>query len=134
MIAGRSSSLKSEGLEGALARFKAYEKTGIDAIFVVGLESLEQIKAINAAVKLPIIVGSAPASIKREDLAPFNVKIMLQGHQPVAAAVKALQACYSHLFNGGAPADLKSSIASNDEMEKLLNADRYKQWQKDYLR
>jgi 2-methylisocitrate lyase-like PEP mutase family enzyme len=59
---------------------------------------------------------------------------MLQGHQPVAAAVKALQACYSHLFNGGAPADLKSSIASNDEMEKLLNADHYKQWQKDYLR
>jgi 2-methylisocitrate lyase-like PEP mutase family enzyme len=52
----------------------------------------------------------------------------------VAAAVKALQACYSHLFNGGAPADLKSSIASNDEMEKLLNADHYKQWQKDYLR
>jgi carboxyvinyl-carboxyphosphonate phosphorylmutase len=134
MIAGRSSSLKSEGLEGALARFKAYEKTGVDAIFVVGLESLEQIKAINAAVKLPIIVGSAPASIKREDLAPYNVKIMLQGHQPVAAAVKALQDCYSHLFKGGAPADLKSKIASNEEMEKLLNADLYKKWQQDYLK
>ncbi|NBR29333.1 MAG: oxaloacetate decarboxylase [Betaproteobacteria bacterium] len=134
MIAGRSSSLKSEGLEGALARFKAYEKTGVDAIFVVGLESLEQIKAINAAVKLPIIVGSAPASIKREDLAPCNVKIMLQGHQPVAAAVKALQDCYSHLFKGGAPADLKSKIASNEEMEKLLNADLYKKWQQEYLK
>jgi oxaloacetate decarboxylase len=134
MIAGRSSSLKSEGLEGALARFKAYEKTGIDAIFVVGLESLEQIKAIHAAVKLPIIVGSAPTSIKREDLAPFNVKIMLQGHQPVAAAVKALQECYAHLFKGGAPADLKSRIASSEEMEKLLNADLYRKWQQDYLR
>ena len=134
MIAGRSSSLKSEGLEGALARFKAYEKTGVDAIFVVGVESLEQIKAINAAVKLPIIVGSAPTSIKREDLAPYNVKIMLQGHQPVAAAVKALHECYSHLFKGGAPADLKSKIASNEEMEKLLQADLYKKWQQDYLK
>ncbi len=134
MIAGRSSSLKSEGLEGALARFKAYEKTGVDAIFVVGLDSIEQIKAINAAVKLPIIVGSAPTSIKREDLAPYNVRIMLQGHQPVAAAVKALQECYSHLFKGGATADLKSKIASNEEMEKLLRADLYKQWQQDYLR
>ncbi len=134
MIAGRSSSLKSEGLEGALARFKAYEKTGVDAIFVVGIETLEQIKAINASVKLPIIVGSAPASIKREDLAPYNVKIMLQGHQPVAAAVKALHECYSHLFKGGAPADLKSKIASNEEMEKLLQADQYKKWQQDYLK
>lgn len=134
MIAGRSSSIKSEGLNGALARFKAYEKTGVDAIFVVGLESLEQIKAIHAAVKLPIIVGSAPASIKREDLAPYGVRIMLQGHQPVAAAVKALHECYSHLVKGGAPADLKSKIASNEEMEKLLNADLYKKWQQDYLR
>jgi carboxyvinyl-carboxyphosphonate phosphorylmutase len=134
MIAGRSSSLKSEGLDGALARFKAYEKTGVDAIFVVGLESLEQIKAIHAAVKLPIIVGSAPASIKREDLAPFNVRIMLQGHQPVAAAVKALHACYSHLVKGGAPADLKPTIASSEEMDKLLNADLYKKWRQDYLK
>ena len=101
---------------------------------MVGVESLEQIKAINAAVKLPIIVGSAPTSIKREDLAPYNVKIMLQGHQPVAAAVKALHECYSHLFKGGAPADLKSKIASNEEMEKLLQADLYKKWQQDYLK
>jgi carboxyvinyl-carboxyphosphonate phosphorylmutase len=134
MIAGRSSALKNEGLEGALARFRAYEKTGVDAIFVVGLESLDQIKAINAAVKLPIIVGSAPASIKREDLAPFNVRIMLQGHQPIPAAVKALQECYTHLFKGGAPADLKPKLASNEDMDKLIRADAYKKWQQDYLK
>lgn len=134
MIAGRSSALKGEGLEGAIARFKAYAQTGVDAIFVVGLETLGQIEAIHAAVKLPIIVGSAPASIRREDLAPFNVRIMLQGHQPIPAAVKALQDCYAHLFNGGAPADLKPKLASNEDMEKLLRGALYKQWQQDYLR
>jgi carboxyvinyl-carboxyphosphonate phosphorylmutase len=134
MIAGRSSALKNEGLDGALARFKAYEKTGVDAIFVVGLETLEQIKTIHAAVKLPIIVGSAPASIRREDLAPFNVRIMLQGHQPIPAAVKALQECYAHLFKGGSPADLKAKLASNEDMEKLIRADVYRQWQQDFLK
>ena len=134
IIAGRTSALKIEGLEGTLARVKAYAATGVDAIFIVGLEKLEQIEAIHAAVKLPLIVGSAPASLKREDLAANGVRILLQGHQPVAAVAKALHECYTHLYNGGAPADLKSKIASASEMEKLIDGENYKQWQREYLR
>jgi carboxyvinyl-carboxyphosphonate phosphorylmutase len=134
MIAGRSSALKVEGTEGAVARAKAYAATGVDAIFLVGVESLEQVKAVHDAVKLPIIVGSAPASLKREDFAKVGARIVLQGHQPVAAAVKALREVYEHLFKGGAPADLKSRVASNDEMNKLTRNDDYRTWQRDYLR
>jgi oxaloacetate decarboxylase len=134
IIAGRTSALKVEGVEGTVARARAYEATGVDAIFIVGLESLEQLDAIHAAVKLPIIVGSAPASLKREDLAARGARILLQGHQPVAAAVKALHETYAHLYNGGAPADLKSKIASPQEMERLIGGESYKQWQREYLR
>ncbi|MBI3937057.1 MAG: isocitrate lyase/phosphoenolpyruvate mutase family protein, partial [Betaproteobacteria bacterium] len=69
VVAGRTAALKVEGTEGAVARAKAYEVAGVDAIFVAGGEKLEQIEAIHAAVRLPIIMGSAPASLKREDLA-----------------------------------------------------------------
>lgn len=134
IIAGRTSAIRIEGIEGALARVKAYAATGVDAIFIVGLEKLDQIEAIHAAVKLPIIIGSAPATLKREDLAANGARILLQGHQPVAAAVKALHECYTHLFKGGAPADLKSKIASATEMEKLVDGESYKQWQREYLR
>ena len=134
MIAGRSSALKIEGTEGAVARAKAYAATRVDAIFLVGVESLEQVKAVHDAVKLPIIVGSAPASLKREDFAKVGARIVLQGHQPVAAAVKALREVYEHLFKGGAPADLKSRVASNEEMNKLTRNDDYRNWQRDYLR
>jgi carboxyvinyl-carboxyphosphonate phosphorylmutase len=134
MIAGRSSALKVEGTEGAVARAKAYAATGVDAIFLVGVESLDQVKAVHDAVKLPIIVGSAPASLKREDFAKVGARIVLQGHQPVAAAVKALREVYEHLFKGGAPADLKSRVASNEEMNKLTRNDDYRSWQRDYLR
>jgi carboxyvinyl-carboxyphosphonate phosphorylmutase len=134
IIAGRTSALKIEGLEGCLARIKAYEKTGVDAIFIVGLEKLDQLDAIHAAIKLPIIIGSAPASLKREDLAARGARIVLQGHQPVAAAVKALRDCYTHLYNGGATADLKTTIASAQEMEDVTAKATYKKWQADYLR
>ncbi|MBX9810607.1 MAG: isocitrate lyase/phosphoenolpyruvate mutase family protein [Burkholderiales bacterium] len=133
IIAGRTAALKVEGTAGAVARAKAYAATGVDAIFIIGVESLDQVKAVHEAAKLPVIVGSAPASLKREDLAARGVRILLQGHQPVAAAVKALHETYIHLFNGGAPADLKSRIASPQEMERLVNADTYRQWQRDYL-
>ena len=132
VIAGRSSALKIEGLDGALARFKAYEAAGVDAIFVIGLEKLEQLDAIRAAVKLPIIVGTAPASIKREELAARGARILLQGHLPVAAAAKALKDAYTHLFSGGAPAGLKDSVSQ--EMDAYMHADQYKDWQRRFLR
>ena len=134
VIAGRTAALKAEDTERTVARVNAYAATGVDAIFVVGLEKLEQLDAIHAAVTLPIIVGAAPASLKREDLAARGARILLQGHQPVAAAVKALHETYMHLYHGGAPADLKSKIASPQEMERLIDGESYKKWQREYLR
>ena len=134
VIAGRTAALKAEDTERAVARARVYAATGVDAIFIVGLEKLEQIEAIHAAVKLPLIVGSAPASLKREDLAARGARILLQGHLPIAAAVKAVHEIYTHLYNGGAPADLKARTASAQEMERLVDGASYKQWQREYLR
>lgn len=134
VIAGRTSALRIEGLDGTIRRAKAYAAAGVDAIFLVGVETIKQVQAVHDAVKLPIIVGSAPASLKREEFARAGARILLQGHQPVAAAVKALREVYEHLHKGGAPAELKSKIASNEEMAKLTRSDDFKQWQKDFLR
>jgi carboxyvinyl-carboxyphosphonate phosphorylmutase len=134
VIAGRTQALKVEGIEGTVARVKAYAATGVDAIFVVGLEKLDQLEAIRAAAGLPTIVGSAPASLKREDLAARGARVLLQGHQPVAAAVKALREVYEHLHKGGAPADLKDKVATSQEMERLTGGESYKRWQREYLR
>jgi carboxyvinyl-carboxyphosphonate phosphorylmutase len=134
IIAGRTAALKVEDTERTVARVKAYAATGVDAIFIIGVEALDQVRAVRDAVKLPVIVGSAPASLKREDLAACGARIVLQGHQPVAAAVKALHETYAHLFNGGAPAELKAKIASAQEMERLVSGENYKQWQREFLR
>ena len=134
VILGRTASLKVEGTEGAVKRAKAFAACGVDAIFVVGVEKVEQVRAVHEAAKLPVMVGSAPASIKREEFAAAGGRVLLQGHQPVAAAVKAVKEVYAHLFNGGAAADLKDKIVSAGELEKLVNGEAYKKWQKDYLR
>jgi len=134
LIAGRTAALRAEGVEGTVARVKAYSATGVDAIFVVGLEKLDQLEAIQGATKLPIILGGAPASLKREDLAVRGARVMLQGHQPIAAAAKALREVYEHLHKGGAAADLKDKIITAQEMDKLVSGESHKRWIKDYLR
>jgi carboxyvinyl-carboxyphosphonate phosphorylmutase len=106
----------------------------VDAIFVVGLESLDQLDAIHAATTLPIILGGAPASLKREDLAARGARIMLQGHQPIAAAAKALREVYEHLHKGGAPADLKDRTITAQEMDQLVSGESHKRWIREFLR
>lgn len=134
VIAGRTAALKVEGTEKTVERVKAYAATGVDCIFVVGVEALEQVQAIHEASKLPIIVGSAPASIKREEFAKAGARVVLQGHQPVAAAVKALREVYAHFHGGGAAVDLKDKIASAKEMDALVFGEDYKKYIKEFLR
>jgi carboxyvinyl-carboxyphosphonate phosphorylmutase len=134
VILGRTAALKVEGTEGTIKRAKAFAACGVDAIFIIGVESVDQVRAVHEAAKLPVMVGGAPASVKHEAVAAAGGRVMLQGHQPVAAAVKAVREVYTHLFNGGAPGDLKDKIASAGEIDKLVRGETYKKWQKDYLR
>ncbi len=138
IIAGRTSAMRVEDTARTIARVRAYATTGVDAIFLaglgVGLKNLGQLEAVQAVCRLPIVLGAVPASFKREDLQARGVRILLQGHQPLAAAVKALHETYTHLFNGGAPADLISRIASAQEMATLVRGAGYEQWQRAYLK
>jgi carboxyvinyl-carboxyphosphonate phosphorylmutase len=132
IIAGRTSALKIEGVAGAIARGKAYAAAGVDAVFFVGQANVEQIAAIRESVKLPIMLGAGPP-LDREKLAALGVRILLQGHQPVAAAVKALHETYTHLYDGGAPAQLNGRVATKAEIDRLVMSERFDEWQREFL-
>jgi oxaloacetate decarboxylase len=135
VIMGRTSALWIEDLERTIARLRAYAATGIDAIFLVGLRNLAQLDAIRAAIPLPIVApGGVPASITQEELAARGVRIRVIGHQPLMAAVRALQETYRHLFSGGAAADLAPRLASEQQMAALTGGDDYARWMRDFLR
>jgi carboxyvinyl-carboxyphosphonate phosphorylmutase len=133
VITARTASVRLENIGNVVARVKAYAATGVDAVFVTGLKKLDDLDAIRAAVRIPIIVGTAP-NLTREELAARGVRFCLQGHPAVAAVVKALRDTYAHLYAGGAPADLKSRIATPEEMERLMRNEPYKKWQREFLR
>jgi carboxyvinyl-carboxyphosphonate phosphorylmutase len=133
VIAGRTSAPKDEGMESALARAKAYAATGVDAIFLIGAKTAEDVAAVRAATGLPIIIGAAPAGVTREAMAAAGARIMLTGHQPIAATVKTLIDIYTHFMQGGTPAQFANRCATKEEMDRVMTADRWAARAKDYL-
>ena len=47
------------GLEEAVARGKAYEAAGVDALFFTGLTTREELQAIAGAVMLSLMIGAS---------------------------------------------------------------------------
>lgn len=133
VLAGRTSALKVEGLEGAIRRVTAIAQTGVDAVFLIGVQNIEQVAAIRAAMPLPIIVGSAPAALTHALLAEQRVRILLQGHIPLAVAMKALRGAYQHLYAGGSPTALAEQALSNAQMDEITGQAQVSRQKQDYL-
>ncbi len=132
-IAGRTSAVQISGLEDAIARAKAYEEVGVDALFMVGVGTRAELDAISAATRLPIILGgSTPDLTDRDYLASRRVRIALQGHQPFAAAVKAVHDTLKALREGTPPGKL-TGVADSTLMKRVTREDDYRRWSKEFL-
>jgi oxaloacetate decarboxylase len=108
---------------------------GVDAIFVIGVEDVGQIEQLHRAAGLPLVIGPAPKAkpFDRTDLMGHGVALLLQGHQPIAAAMKALRDTYLHLFSGGRPEELNEKVASQSEMDALVRVKEFSTWRREFL-
>jgi carboxyvinyl-carboxyphosphonate phosphorylmutase len=132
-IIGRTSALQVAGIEDAIQRAIAYERAGIDALFILGVKTMAQLDVIAEAVTLPLILGGAPPELQDAALlAPRRVRICLRGHQPFMAAVHAVYETLTALRNGTAPKDLKG-IASPELMKRLSREADHARWTRDFL-
>jgi carboxyvinyl-carboxyphosphonate phosphorylmutase len=132
-IVGRTSAVQVTGLDDAIARGKAYEQVGVDALFFVGVRTRAELDALSAATRIPIILGGgAPELSDRDYLASRRVRIALQGHQPFAAAVKAVHDTLKALREGTPPSKL-TGVADADLMKRVTRDGDYARWTKDFL-
>jgi len=132
VIAGRTSAVGVTGVEDTIRRAKAYAAAGVDAMFLVGVKTREQLEAIAPELRIPIILGGGATLGDRAYLAGKGVRVSLQGHQPFQAAVLAIHATMKALREGTAPADLKG-LASKELMAKATRAADYAGWTRDFL-
>jgi carboxyvinyl-carboxyphosphonate phosphorylmutase len=114
VIMGRTGAASVTSIEDAIARARAYEATGVDALFFTGVKTPGELEAIAAATMLPIVLGGAPEEMSDPGtLARQRVRIALQGHAPFAAATQAVYETLKALREGQSPKTLKG-LASAD--------------------
>jgi len=133
VIAGRTSAMWKSSIDDAVQRITAYEKCGVDAIFLVGVKTKEQLEAASSAVKLPLILGGAGVEIMDLDyLAANRVRLCLQGHQPIAAGYAAVHETMKALREGTKPASLQG-LPSSELTGAVKRAGDYERWIDEYL-
>ena len=124
VILARTGAIGMTGLEDTLERIRAYQETGVDGIFLAGLRTRDEVAAIHAAARLPIVLGTLTPEIEDQAfLGAHGVRIALQGHAPFMAAIEAVRATMQALRDGVKPADLKG--LPSDALVKEVSREAY---------
>jgi oxaloacetate decarboxylase len=132
-IIGRTSSPSITGLADGIERLKAYEAEGVDALFIAGGLTRQDLDAIAEEIKIPLMLGGISGDLQDKDyLASRGVRIALQGHQPFSAAVKAIYDTLKALREGTKPSAL-GGIASSEMMARVTREGDYKSWTEKFL-
>jgi oxaloacetate decarboxylase len=113
VILGRTGAASITTLGDAIERARAYEVTGVDALFFTGIKSRAELDAIVEATRLPIVLGGAPEELSDLDyLGRRRVRLALQGHAPFAAATQAVYDTLKALREGTPPKQLRGLASS----------------------
>lgn len=133
VIIGRTHSLNATSHEDCIERVKAFDATGVDAIFLLGIKDIVQLDAIRKVTMLPFMLGTVAEALDDATLAQLGVKIALRGHGTFNASVKAIYDSLKHQAAGGHPSTATDSQAGTELMSIATGAASYKEWRETYL-
>ena len=88
LVFARTSAASLGRVDEAIERFRAFEATGVDALFLPGVRNASELEAISGAIRLPLVAGGVADAVARPDvLARLGVRLYSTGHQPFSVAV-----------------------------------------------
>jgi carboxyvinyl-carboxyphosphonate phosphorylmutase len=133
VIIGRTGAASVTSVDDAIVRAKAYQATGVDALFFTGVKTRADLEAIAAATMLPIVLGGPTEEMADWDfLRHQRVRIAVQGHAPIAAATQAVFETLKAVREGAAPKQLQG-LASSELMGRVTRDAIAKQRNADFL-
>jgi len=119
----RTDAFRIQGLAETIDRCRRYADAGADALFVVGLTSLEDIRAVSAATPIPLMVntndGDKLASIPLDELRVAGVKLLAYPATVRSAMVKGVGAALQALAANGNTNKVLPDLAPISSLSKL---------------
>ena len=133
-ILARSTAFSTLTTEAAVERIQQYAIQPVDGLFLVGIQTWEQLEAMRKQTSLPIILGGTPAAIKdSKRLAGLSVKIALEGHATFTASVTAVYKTMLKMRAQSAPSALGNINVPESVISDLTRESLYMGWMQRYM-
>ncbi|WP_188410422.1 isocitrate lyase/PEP mutase family protein [Agaricicola taiwanensis] len=133
IVVARTGASSISGIDDAVTRCKAYQDTGVDALFLSGVESRDHLEKLCAVARVPVLLGAMAPDVRDLDyLSGLGVRVALQGHWPLRAAISAIRDTMTALKGNAAYAG-SDTAASAALMAELSHDAHYKKATKDFL-
>lgn len=129
VIIARTDAAASEGLQGAIARARAYAAAGADVVFPDALTSLEQFRAFAAAVPVPTMCnmtefGRTPL-IDAASLEAAGIRIVIWPVSSLRIAAFAMENFFAELAKDGTPAPQLDRMQTRKRLYELIGYHDY---------
>ena len=128
VIVARTDARQTEGLEGAIARSKAYLAAGADVAFPVGLPTEAEFRACRAELDAPLLTdvpewGRAP-TMTIADLDAWGWDLGVFAVSALRVALGAVREFFEDVVAAGTQAAWLDRMATRAEMDELMGLDQ----------
>ena len=137
LIMARTDARASEGLDGAVARAKAYIDAGADAIFPEALADEGEFEQFRKAIKVPLLANMTEFGKSKlltvKQLSDLGINIVIYPVTTLRLAMKAIENGLRVIKNEGGQATLLGEMQTRAELYELLSYGDYTKFDKDIL-
>ena len=136
MIIARTDALAVEGLEAALERGRAYEAAGADMIFVESPLTMEHLRAIPKAFRVPTLFNMASSGktpfLHTTELTELGFKLAIYPNFAILATIRTVRGYLSELREKGTVAHLVKDMATFTEWFDVVGMAEVKALEEQY--
>src|SRR5882757_1740430 len=135
LIMARTDARASEGLEGAIARAKAYVDAGADAIFPEALADEGEFEKFRKAIKVPLLANMTEFGksqlLTAKQLSDLGINLVIYPVTTLRLAMKAIENGLATIKQEGSQASVVGEMQTRAELYELLRYEDYAKFDKD---
>jgi len=124
LILGRTDARHTEGLDGAIARARAYAAAGADLLFVEAPLTVDELAAIPRALPVPAVVniveGGRTPALAASELEAMGYRVVIYANTALRVAAFAVRDAMRELIMTGSSRSLEDRMLAWDERQRLV--------------
>ncbi|HWL83159.1 MAG TPA: isocitrate lyase/PEP mutase family protein [Roseomonas sp.] len=132
LVIGRTDALPAEGIGEAVRRALLYREAGVDLVFVDGIKTIAEVKAVARAVPGPKIVsivdGNETTALTAEELQQLGFSVALYAVSTLFSAVRTIAGTLEALRREGSTQSRQSAMATYAEFSEIVGLPAHKAW------